>query len=148
MLLPALLLVLAPTLLPAATAPAPVSLVQCGPTCSRLIEATAPGPGVGVQPASGAGDEGQALAPDRHGSVAAGALPTIRVVTGVTWLADPVTAPAQAPETTSPGPSEQPAAGNPSGTGLERWQATIVAVVLAGAIVWLAGRLRRMGRKG
>ena len=145
MLLPALLLALAPTLLPVVTAQAPVSLVQCGPTCSRLVEPSALRAGVGVQPAGGDGAEGQALAVDQDNTVAR---PAIRVVAGAAQLADSVPAPAQASETTSPGPTEQPAAGNPSGTGLQLWQATIVAVVLAGAIVWLTARLRRMGRKG
>lgn len=147
MLLPALLLVLAPTLLPAATVQVSDVLAPCGPTCSRLSEPSAPGAGAGVRPAVGNGGVGPVLAAC---SVVTGALPPSRAVAKVSRLAEsrPATAPAQAPQTTTPAPTEPPATDSPTGTGLERWQATIVAVVAAGAIVWLLGRLRRTGRKG
>lgn len=148
MLLPALLLALAPTLLPAATVQA--SLVQCGPTCSRPFELSAPGAGVGVRPASGCGDADQVLVAHSDRSVVTAALPSIHAVAGTSQLAEPIPAavPAQTPQTPTPAPTEQPTGDSPAGTGLERWQATIIAVVLAGAIVWLTGRLRRMRRKG
>ena len=145
MLLPALLLVLAPTLLPAATVQASAVFTLCGPTCSRLSEPSAPG--AGVRHAIDYGGVGPVLAAR---SVVTGALPPVGAVAEVSQLAEsrPATAPAQAPQTTTPAPTEPPAADSPTGTGLERWQATIVAVVAAGAIVWLLGRLRRTGRKG
>lgn len=145
MLLPALLLALAPTLLPATTVQAPV--VHCGPSCSRLSELSAPGAEVALRSASGYAGAGPVLAAY---SVVTGALPSLRAVAGTSQLAEFVTAaaPAQAPQTSTPAPTEQPAADSPAGTGLERWQATIVAVVVAGMIVWLTGRLRRRGRRG
>lgn len=71
---------------------------------------------------------------------AGGALPAIRTVA----------APAQAPATTTPAPTpattEQPTSAS-DGSGLQRWQAAVIAVVVAGAVVWLVGRLGRMGRR-
>ena len=149
MLLPVLLLVIAPTLLPAATVQtAAAALVHRGPTCSRLTEASV-SPGAGGSTWLAAGDGGARHVPAAYldSSVAPGALPSIR---GVSQLVDsrPAVAPAQTPQTTTPAPTEPPTADNPTGTGLERWQATVVAVVAAGALVWLVGRVRRMGRKG
>ena len=148
MLLPVLLLVIAPTLLPAATVQtAAAALVHCGPTCSRLTEASAPGAGGSTWLAAGYGGARHVPAAYLDSSVAPGALPSTR---DVFQLVDsrPAAAPAQTPQTTTPAPTEPPTADNPTGTGLERWQATVVAVVAAGALVWLVGRVRRMGRKG
>ncbi|UZJ25861.1 hypothetical protein RHODO2019_05340 [Rhodococcus antarcticus] len=74
----------------------------------------------------------------------AGVLPAIRTVVGATGLA--VVAPAQTPGATTPPASDQPAPAS-DGSGLERWQAAVIAVVVAGAVVWLVGRLRRAGRR-
>lgn len=72
-----------------------------------------------------------------------GAMPAIRSVAGAAQLV--TAAPAQAPETTTPATTEQPAPAG-DGSGLERWQAAVIALVVAAAVVWLVGRLRRLGR--
>jgi hypothetical protein len=148
MLLPALLL--APALLltvstvgPPAPgtlcAPSAAPMATCGPTLdvsSRWTAEAGPTPVARVLSA----------ATDTLGGAGgrAGVLPAVGAVVAATGPA--VVAPAQTPGATTPPASDQPTPAS-DGSGLARWQAAVIAVVVAGAVVWLVGRVRRAGRR-
>jgi hypothetical protein len=156
MLLPALLLAPA-LLLTVSTVGPPAPGRVCAPPAALMVTTATCGPAPAYAPGVPFGWLAEAGPVARVGLVhraatdtfgppegRAGVLPAVRAVVAATGPA--VAAPAQSPGATTPPTSNQPTPAS-DGSGLARWQAAVIAVVVAAAVVWLVGRVRRAGRR-
>lgn len=139
MLLPALLLAPA-LLLPAASVAVPAPSTPCVPIATAAqLSGAAGAPWSGLVTVRTVSAEGTTTARHTDDLVA---VPAQAPATTTPAATTPATT---TPATTTPA-TDQPAPTS-DGRELKRWQAAVIAVVVAGAVVWLVGKLRTMGRR-